>query len=654
MVKRRHSAHLNTGIQKANELSAQGNDKQALKAIQTHLRKSPHDIEALNLAGTLAVRLESWTFAEKHFAGTLAIDKDNIYALHILFNVFKLTNRLDKATALLDRILELEPDNVLALNEKGALLSGQGDMDSALRAFDKCIQIDPLFEMAYRNLYAALVTTSRYEEAVLIAKLAIQKTTTDYRYTFKVDLIVCLWRSGALQEGRLVAEGIIAELMQLNDPQYRELLARAHSHYGIILMELNEVESAQEQFKKAISLDPGNIESYINLAKSYWYLDDLFQAVQWFDEALAIAPDDAGLHLHLGIVLRDAGRPELALPYMQSAVVQSPANPELRYYLGATQFALGQMDQAYENYEFRWARREGGNKSQLAIPEWNGIPKSGRSILVYKEQGLGDELVFATCLPDLVGRFERVTYICHPKLKTLFVRSFPQIEIRDMDSSLTPNDLGNPDFQIPIGSLPRIFRKNIEDFPDLQQLLIPDAEKVSLFRNRLPQNSGKLIVGIGWRSLVKNLHRRSIYPQLEFWKPLFDLQNIVWVNLQYGDVSEEIRKAERDFGITILNFKDVDLYDDLDSSAALMKACDIVIGPSSSTTLISAGVGVPTFRIFPYIDIFCMGTDRDLWFPNMVLAKRHLGETWEVPIQRVADIVQALAAEHAQHAQGLS
>lgn len=638
------------GVQRAIVFSERGENNRALKTIQTHLRNFPRDIEALNLAGTFAGQLEDWALAEKYFTGTLAINRANIYALYNLFKVFKLTSRLDEATATLSRILELEPGNANALNEQGVILSERGDMAQALQVFGKCIQIDPLFEMGYRNLYAALVTCGRYEEALQITKLAIQKITTDYRYTLKVDLVVCLWRSGDIQEGRIAAEEIIAELTQMNDPQYRKLLARAHSHYGIIFMEQNEVESAQEQFMKTISLDPGNIEPYINLAKSYWFTEDLYRAIHWFDEALVIDPDYGELHVHLGTVLRDAGRPELALPYLQSAVVRSPANPEFRYYLGIAQFALGQLDEAYANYELRWNRRECGRKSQLAVPEWTGSPESGRSILVYKEQGLGDELLFATCLPDLVKRFEHVTYICHPKWKTLFVRSFPQIEIRDMDRSLTANDLGNPDFQIPVGSLPRLLRRKIEDFPDLQQLLTPDAEKVALFRNRLPQNSGKLIVGIGWRSSVKSLNRRSVYPQLEFWKPLFDLQNIVWVNLQYGDVSEEIRKAEHDFGISIINFTDVDHYDDLDSSAALMKACDIVIGPDSSTTVIAAAVGTPSFKIYSYIDYLCMGTDHYPWFPNMILAKRHFGEAWEMPIQRVADIVQALAAERAQHA----
>lgn len=641
-------ARKSTSIQKAMAISARGNDKQALKTIQTYLRKFPRDAEALNVAGALTARLENWPLAEKYLAEALAINQADTRALYNLFKVFKFSGRLDDANRTLGRVLEIEPDNANAFNEKGILFSERGDINSALQAFDKCIQIDPLHEMSYRNAYASLITCGRYEEALQIAKLAMQNITTDYRYIIKVDFIICLWRCRAYEEGRRAAEEIIDELTQLNDPQYRQLLARAHSHYGIMFMELNEFDSAVEQYKKGVDLDPENFEIYVNLAKAYSFTEDLLQAIRWYDKALAIQPDDHELRTHLGALLRDTGRPDLALPYMQSAVIQSPNDPEMRYYLGMTQFALGHLEQAYQNYEFRWIRREGGHKSELAIPEWSGTPESGRSILVYREQGLGDEVLFATCLPDLIARFERVICICHPKLKTLFVRSFPQIEFHDSDNTLTPEDLGNPEFQVPIGSLPRILRRTIEDFPERQQLLVPDMNKAALFRERLLQHQGKLIVGIAWRSSHASINRRVIYPLLEFWQSLFVLQDIVWVNLQHGDATnKEIKQAEQDFGVSIIDFADVDHFDDLDSSVALMKACDIVIGPDSSTTVLAAGVGVPTFKIFRYMEPFCLGTDHYPWFHNIIMIPRRIDEPWAAPIERIAGIVQTLIEEGA-------
>lgn len=634
-------------LKKATALAAQGKDKQALEVIQKHLRQVPRDIEALNLAGTLAARMESWTQSAQYFKGALALDSRNVYALYNLAKVYKLSNQLNEAIAILKSLLEIEPNNVSALNEIGFLFTKTGELDSALHAFETSIKIDPTFELAYRNLYATLIVCGSYEEATRIVRSALQKITSDYRYTLKVDLIVCLWRSRDFEEGRQAAMNIIDELTQLNAPSYRELLARACSHYGLILMELNEIESAAEQFKKALSLDPKYIEPYINLAKVYLFKEEISQSIQYFDAALAIDPGNGELHMQLGNLLRDAGRPQLALPHLQSAVAQSPGNPELRYYLGGIQLALGQLEQGFENYEFRWARREGGRKSSLNIPEWHGSPEFGQSIFVYKEQGLGDEVIFATCLPDLTRRFEHVVCLCHPKLKTLFVRSFPQVEFCDTDRALTADDLGNPDFQIPIGSLPRVFRRTLGNFPNREQLLIPDANKVALFRERLKTKDDRLIVGIAWRSSMQSVDRRSIYPVLEFWQPLLQLPGIVWVNLQYGDVADEIKTAEQEFGVSILNFADVDHFVDLDASAALMKACDLVIGPATSTTQIAAAVGAPTIRLSAGYDYFCLGADYYPWFPSLINMPHQLGETWTNPIQQTADIVRALAAERA-------
>ena len=86
------------------------------------------------------------------------------------------------------------------------------------------------------------------------------------------------------------------------------------------------------------------------------------------------------------------------------------------------------------------------------------------------------------------------------------------------------------------------------------------------------------------------------------------IRDRTWVNLQYGEVSEELSQAEAKFGISIIDFKDVDHFQDLDSSAALMKACDLVIGPGTSTTMISAAVGAPTIRIAPGGDKYQLGT----------------------------------------------
>lgn len=634
----------NSALQKAAALLAEGKGEQALEIVQKHLRLTPRNPDALNMAGKIAARMENWALAEKHFSNALSLNPNDTHALYGLSEVFKLSNRVGEAIEALTRLLRIEPRSVSALNEIGFLLAGLGHLDPALKAFEAAIEIDPSFEQAYRNLYTTLFSIAHFEEAAIVAKRAMEHISPEFRWNVRATLILCLWKSQAIDEAKQVAEELINELDRSNNSQYRETLPQALNNYGVLLMETDEPDAAETQLKRAIVLAPELLDPYINLARLNGFRENFQEAINWFDKALVIDPGSANLHSHLANFLRDAGRPDLALPHNLSALSISPGNMEFRHSLSHTQFALGQLHSAYENWEFRWLCREAGSKIDLPIPEWTGAQEAGRSLLVYREQGIGDQVIFASCLPDIITRFERILCVCHSKLKPLFARSFPQIDFRGGNEVLSQDDLCTLDCQIAMGSLPRIVRPNLESFPKKAHFLVTDPEKVAFFHQRLPSVHKALRIGFGWRSHLLALNRRMFYPGLEFWQPLFDVPGVIWINLQYGDIADELEKAEAQFGIHIINFEDVDHFNDLDTSAALMKACDLVIGPSTSTTMISAAVGVPTIRLAPY-DIFQLGTDYYPWLPSLTPIMRNFGEAWDRSIQQTADIVRTLATE---------
>ena len=646
MTKKAPIHHRTSSIDQAKNLSSQGKDPQALATIEKHLQRFPRDLEALDLAGTLAARLANWPVAEKYFTEALSIDQANAYALYSLSKVFEQANRPGDAIDALTRLLKIDTRNVKALNQMGILLVNLGHLDPGLKALETAIEIDPSFEMAYRNLYATLFYGGRYEEAVFVAKQAIENIASDYRLKYRSDLVYCLCQTREFGEARSTAEQLIGELEHSDDPAHREIYLNTLNNLGLVLTELDEPEAAEALYLKIISLSPEQIDPYINLAKLSAFRENLREAIDWFDKALAIDPENARLHNHLAIFLRDANRPDLALPHHLSALARNPGDVEQRYYLGLSQLALGNLEEGFANHEFRWARREGGAKSDLPIPEWTGTPATGRSLLIYREQGIGDEISFASCLPDLLNRFERILCVCHSKLNTLFSRSFPQIEFRSGGEALTQADVDALDWQIAIGSLPRILRPDIASFPRTPQFLMPDPEKVAGFRQRLSPIRKKLCIGIGWRSGLMGVSRKQRYPYLEFWQALFDIADITWVNLQYGDSTEELRQTESTLGVSIVNFEDVDHLNDLDTSAALMKACDLMIGPGTSTTMLSAAVGVPSIQIYSGCEYFQLGTDHYPWLPSLTLIHRNFGDPWTVPIGQAATIVRSLVEEH--------
>lgn len=629
----------------ATRLSMQGKDQQALDHMLSCIKQFPGDSEMLNLTATLAARVENWQQAEKYFSAALDSDPNNDYALYNLAKVYKLSARENEAIRLLGCLIHINPKNTAALNEIGVLLAGCGKLEPAIRALETAISLDPISEKAYRNLYVALYTGGRYEEAAQIAKTAIEHIDSEYSWNFRTDLILCLWKALAVDEAKHTAEVLIAELEPTTSEKQQEILLHALTNYGVVLMEIEEPDKAEIQFRKVIALAPDKVEPYINMAKLNVYREDFKAAIDWFERAITIDPEHAELHNHLAIFLRDAGRPDLALPHHFSAIARSPSNVEMLYYLAITQFSLGQLQDAYPNWELRWSRREGGSKSNLPIPEWTGMPATGRSILIYREQGIGDEILFANCLPDVTQRYERVVCVCHSKLQALFTRSFPKIEFRSREYEFSPEDISSFEWQIPIGSLPAIFRPDLASFPSELQLLIPDPSTLAEFHQRLQPLRQKLTIGIAWRSGLLTLNRKAYYPYLEFWSALFSIPDITWVNVQYGDVTHELQMANERFGASIINFAEVDHFNDLDSSAALMKACDVVIGPETSTTLIAAALGVPTLRLSSGFDHFRLGTDHYPWFPSIVPIPRQFGESWEKPIERTAELIRALVGE---------
>ena len=645
-MSKRTTPRTSNPVQKATQLSAHGKDKEALEVIQAHLQRYPRDREALNLAGTLAARLANWELAESYFSATLTHYPSDTYALYNLSKVFKLSNRVGEAINVLTRLLQIEPANTQALNEFGVLLMGQGHLDPALKAFETAIELDPSFEQAYRNMYTTLYTGAHFEEAARIAKKAISALPRDQCFNARAALILCLWKSRALDEGKQVAEELVYDLDHSSNPLHRETLPQALNNYGVLLMEMDEPDAAETKFQRAITLAPDMLDLYINLARLEGFRENFQEAISWFGKALALDPENTNLHTHLAIFFRDAGRPDLALPHNLSCLARNPADEEARHSLGLTQRALGLLQDSYQNLESRWSNREGGVKSELPIPEWTGTSTTARSLLVYREQGIGDEIIFASCLPDILDRFERILCVCHSKLLPLFSRSFPEIEFRSADEALTQADIDTLDRQIAIGSLPAIVRPSIGSFPDTPQFLIPDPERVEIFRQRLLPLRKTLTIGIGWRSGLLALHRKTIYPYLEYWQPIFAIPGITWVNLQYGDVAEELKTAEARFGVSIVNFDDVDHFNNLDASAALMKTCDLVIGPDTSTSVLAAALGVPTICIKQHGDSFQLGTPNFPWLPSLMPISRHFGDPWTVPIEQTATIVRSLQGEH--------
>jgi hypothetical protein len=248
--------------------------------------------------------------------------------------------------------------------------------------------------------------------------------------------------------------------------------------------------------------------------------------------------------------------------------------------------------------------------------------------------------MFASCFQEVIEQASVCTVECDKRLLPLFSRSFPEAvfieRVKETDDNLS--HLPQTDLVIPLGSLPKFLRTDLNAFPR-RSYLIPDAAKVEIWRNRLKTLGDGLKVGVSWRggAAPKVKRRRSI--KLEQWKKLFSLSGLHFINLQYGDCKDELKEIKETFGITIHNWEDADPLKDLDDFAAQIAALDLIISVDNSTVHMGGALGKPVWVLLPYVPDWRWMLNREdsPWYPTIKLFRQPSCGDWDPVIDKIKD-----------------
>ena len=458
---------------------------------------------------------------------------------------------------------------------------------------------------------------------------------------------VALMTTGQNDQAILVLEDQLTRT-----PDVLALLFNMHSCYA----NKGENHKAIEIALKTVQLDPTNADAFNNLGASLHAVNRLKDAAIAFETAVDINPNHYTARLNLANTLQDDDQRKVS--EIDETVDKFGHLMTERGRIGAlhnTAFAylrLGNLQKGWERLEhglsplIDTSRGRRPQRNFVNVPRWQGKPLNGKTLMVWREQGLGDELMLGSILPELVGIDGKVILECEPRLVGLMQRSFPTFEVRpELYRSIYPYDSPYTDFdwQIPVGSLAGIYRNRIEDFDRSAAYLVPDPALKEKYGQRIDQVAGnRKKVGICWRSGMVSPTRGGSYTLLSDWEALFQSEDICVINLQYGQCEDELLEIEKTYNTSIVRWEDTSLQADLEAVAAIVSNLDVVCSVGTVVAQMGGSIGIPTLLCADKYHWTSFGTKHYPFFPDIHLIVEESQGDMQAAAQHATSIVRQL------------
>ncbi len=463
-----------------------------------------------------------------------------------------------------------------------------------------------------------------------------------YRAVLQVDPnnADALHRLGVLasQVGNLaVADQLISGAIAIRGDD-----AAIHFNHAVVLQNANRLDDAVAAYRRAVRLKPNYREAFENLGVALADTGDLKAAKSAYENAIRLGDTSAIARHNFGALARDLGDFDSAEENLERALTLNPAYPDAHLKLVQTRLAHGDLAGGLDEFEWRNHAEDSGSRlpaRSCPLPVYPGGPPG--HILVEAEQGVGDEVMFASCLAPLLELSERCVVQCDPRLLPLFARSFPEAEFIDSAGGAAAVQSAGPfDWRLPAGSLPRHFRRTMDDFGDGGAYLTADADSVAAFRERLDALPGKINVGLSWRGGHVARARAARSLSLASFDGLLSDDRYNVINLQYGDHDDEIREH----GDGLVSFEGIDPLSELDDFSALIQALDVVVSVDNSTVHFAGALGVPAFVLVPTTGEWrWMGNERSdtPWYRSLNLFHQRTYGDWTEALQRLSDALRS-------------
>ncbi len=634
-----------------------GRHDEALTLFDRAVAAAPYFVEAHFNKGIALTSLGRNLEAIHAFTHTLQLDPTHAGASLNLGNIYHQTGRIEDAIGAFRAAIRNAPNDWRGLYNLGSCLletltQAHGDerripCEEAVAALMRARDLQPDSADVLFALGRSLAMRGDYASATDAVRLSLQK--------------VSHWSTGKRAEVLSTLGEYLRKEQQHDDAiiSHREAIAldsRNHLfqfNLAVTLAGAGKDAEAESLYKKVIAAQPDYASAYINLGNIYRDRNQFGEAISILEKASQLAPSSQ-IYTNIGATMSDLGWMSTSLMLQDKSMSLGSPSDTTRYNRALTLLSLGRFETGWAEHEARFGVPQ-IQTVRRAPPEWRGEELSGKRLLIWMEQGIGDQILHASMISELVTRAAHVLIECVARLAPILARSLPGTTVigRTTPTS-SPADSERYDFQIAAGSIGQYLRTSFGSFPVRNKYLCADSDKVARFRKRyLDLAQGRRIVGIAWKSLNHRIGANKSATLVDF-APLLKTEGTFFVSLQYGNCANEVAEIRDRFGVDVFQDSDVDQLTDMDTFFAQVAAMDLVVTTSNTTVHVAGSQGIPTRLLLPHgkgvIWYWFQHRLDSPWYPSVRIERARRDQEWPAaPLKRVA---AELRADEAQPGNG--
>jgi tetratricopeptide (TPR) repeat protein len=551
-------------------------------------------------------------------------------------------NKHQIAEDILRDILTTDNQNTRAYELLDYLIDARGEKELAVRYLIKACQTPNVSFSALYSLGSYYLAEQRYQESVDFLTQALKKDK---------DVFEVLHNLGLAYAGLKMFKSSVQffRLALIKKPNSFAAL----NNLGAALRNCGEFNESLKLLDAAIKINNQNADAWLNKGVTLDSLGQFQEAILCYDRALELRPQFIEAICNKANSSMEIGEYDFAYSEYQNALRVAPLDVDVQYNYSRLCLLRGQYEIGWKFYETRWQSVDAPPSLFENIPRLNSLDNlKGKKVLVWSEQGLGDTIQFCRYIPLLEKYGVNITLLVPPVLVSIMATLKGLIKVEsNIDGSNSEFD-----FQIPMMSMPLLFKTDLTSVPNVLPYLFPDQAKTAIWKSRL-EKSKRLRVGLVWSGgFRENLPtlwavnlRRNI--PLELIATLQDIPGIDFFSLQKGEPAETEFLTKKDsiwMSNNIFNYV-TDLKDFTDT-AGLIANLDLIVSVDTSTAHLAAALGKPVWLLNRFDSCWrWLLTKKDTpWYPSMTIYRQSKPGDWKNVIAEVKNDLGQLARVHHQ------